>query len=129
MNQDTSQQVKRFLAVGSTTVVVDFSCYAAMLWLSGNVPLAKSIGFCIGTLFAYLANRAWTFQGRQSTGSSLLPFCAIYGTTLIINVATNQGLLWLLGLGKIQVLLAFVIATGISATLNFLGMKFFVFRT
>ncbi len=48
-------------------------------------------------------------------------------TTLAVNVAVNAGVVWLLGAGRLGLVAGFLVATGLSATLNFLGMKFLVF--
>ena len=55
-----------FLIVGSLTVLVDFAVYRGLLWLDiTSIDLAKGVSFLAGTIFAYFANRFWTF-GHQS---------------------------------------------------------------
>lgn len=121
-------QLRRFLIVGSTTVVVDFASYSGCLALGLAIDPAKAVGFIIGTLFAYLANRHWTFEATALPGR-LAPFLVLYLSTLVANVAVNAVVVRGLGEGSIAIGIAFVIATGVSASLNFLGMKFIVFRT
>jgi putative flippase GtrA len=56
-------------------------------------------------------------------------FAALYGATLGANVLVNSLALKLFTDAIAAVPLAFLLATGISATLNFLGMKLFVFKS
>lgn len=118
-----------FLVVGSLTVLVDFLAYRTLLW--GGVPsvaLAKGAGFLAGTVFAYFANRAWTFGHSAHRAGSAWRFALLYTVTLGANVLVNAATLDLLdGYGQ-AVQLAFLAATGVSTCLNFLGMKLFVFR-
>ena len=54
---------------------------------------------------------------------------AIYLLTLFVNIAVNDWLLpHLPRFIPVTVVVAFVFATGVSALLNFLGMKFFIFK-
>ena len=81
----------------------------------------------IGALFAYAANKTWTFKQRKH-GLAPIAFCMVYGSTLVVNTFTNGVIVRLLPPEYWAILVAFVIATGVSATLNFAGMKCIVFR-
>ena len=124
----TKKEFGRFLIVGSLTVGIDFIIYSLCLWLELPINPAKAIGFLTGTVFAYVANRSWTFESGAD-GHPILRFMAVYLSNLVVNVSINAAIVWLLGEGKMELLGAFLIATGVSATLNFLGMKYLVFRT
>ncbi len=117
-----------FLIVGTTTVLVDFLSYKLLLWFGNGYNPAKAIGFITGTAFAYFANRAWTFGHVEHKPNSLGRFCLVYTLTLSANVLVNRLFLFTFEDWGQAVQIAFLIATGVSATLNFLGMKFFVFR-
>lgn len=117
-----------FLVVGTLTVGVDFSSYRLLLWACVEHSLAKTCGFIAGTLFAYFANRHWTFGHVKQAPNSVPRFAVLYAVTLGANVLVNQAVLSLAGLEVSSVNLAFLVATGVSAALNFLGMKFFVFQ-
>lgn len=127
------RQLGIFLLVGFSTVAVDFVVYHALLWLGAGVSIAKLVGFLTGTVFAYFANQRWTFQGSQPTGAPVLRFAALYGGTLACNVGVNATMLRLatpaFDSPSIGVNLAFCTATGVSAALNFIGMKYWVFRS
>ncbi len=121
-------EVGRFLVVGATTVAIDLASYRLLMWVGLAVALAKGLGFIAGTVFAYHANRLWTFAA-QGGRRRFVRFCALYAATLAVNVAINSAALFLLGLGEPALAMAFLAATGASATLNFLGMKFLVFNS
>lgn len=118
-----------FLIVGVLAVLVDFSVYRLAVWAGVDIHLAKAAGFPSGTIFAYFANRLWTFGHVRPVQGSTLRFALLYSTTLAVNVNINAIVLngcagWI---GAMQ--FAFLAATATSAALNFLGMKFFVFRS
>ena len=122
-----SVQLRRFLIVGSTTVVVDFASYSGCLWLDLPIDFSKAVGFVVGTLFAYLANRYWTFEAAGEPGR-IGHFLVLYLSTLVVNVAVNAVVVRALDRTAFAIAVAFVLATAVSASLNFLGMKFIVFR-
>ena len=119
-----------FLVVGTLTVLVDFLTYRSLLWLNlFNLNTAKALGFITGTIFAYFVNRLWTFGHKQHATGSMIRFALLYAATLSANVVINaKAYHWFLGIPH-AFQLAFLIATVISAMLNFIGMKWFVFRT
>lgn len=117
-----------FLIVGTLTVVVDFFSYHLLLWLGVMYSIAKASGFIVGTVFAYFVNRYWTFGHVEHAPNSMFRFVVLYAITLGANVLVNQGVLVLFGHSSVDVNFAFLIATTVSAVLNFIGMKFFVFK-
>ena len=123
-----------FLIVGLLTVAIDFLLYRGLISLGlDSVNIAKGLGFISGTIFAYFANRFWTFKEQDTRSGSVGRFCMVYIIGLSANILVNY--LSILALNHFTnlmnyqqvIFLAFLLATGVSATLNFLGMKFFVF--
>ena len=122
------KQAAIFLIVGGLTASVDYICYFSILWAELlNPNLAKSMGFLMGTIFAYFANRFWTFGRIPINPLHSLGFLVLYASTMAINIMTNAKILEVLGTFTGAIQIAFVTATAVSAILNFLGMKFFVF--
>lgn len=118
-----------FLIVGSLTVLLDFLSYRSLLWTGWTgTGVAKASGFIIGTVFAYFANRAFTFGHRTHAPGSAWRFALLYAVSLGANVGVNALVLGLLAGMAMAVQGAFLVATGVSTVLNFLGMKMFVFR-
>jgi len=118
-----------FLIVGVSTVLIDFISYRGLIGFQVmEVDMAKAAGFLVGTLFSYFANRIWTFGHNPHVPGSVWRFSALYASTLGANVLINSLALKLLADMAIAIQLAFLLATGVSACLNFLGMKLFVFK-
>ena len=117
-----------FLVVGFLTVAVDFTSYHLLLWSGLVYAIAKACGFIAGTIFAYFANKHLTFGHVEHAPNSMPRFATLYAITLGANVLVNQTVLGAAGHAAWGVNLAFLVATGVSAVLNFLGMKFFVFK-
>ena len=109
-------------------VMADYLTYSSIMWLNlFETNLAKGVGFITGTIFAYFANRFWTFSNRGHISGSAWRFSALYALTLLINVYANSVMLNALAEILYSVQGAFAVATSLSATLNFIGMKYFVF--
>ena len=119
----------RFILVGGTTVLIDAVVY--QLELLGGVPHgpAKALSFIAGAVFAYLANWRYTFRGQHHRWS-LVAFVGVYLCALALNVGANAAVLALIGDERAwKVLLGFLVATGLSAAWNYVGMAKLVFRS
>lgn len=119
------RQLSRFLVVGSTTVLIDFLVYALLI-IFIPTTVSKTASFLTGTLFAYFANKLWTFEKKERDHAEMVSFFILYGTTLAVNVSVNQLVLHIL---PGYIFLGFLTATGTSTVLNFIGQKWWVFRT
>jgi putative flippase GtrA len=122
-----SKEIRFFLLIGILTVLIDYLVYFLSRKLITNTSQAKAFGFISGTVFAFLANRNITFRNHNNIWGHLYKFIILYSGTLFINVTINNNLLnWLTDF-HYKVQLSFLIATAISAIINFVGMKHFVF--
>ena len=124
-----TRQLQRFLIVGFTTVAIDFIAYQLLLLVDVETAPAKGVSFIAGTIFAYTVNRLWTFDRAEGGRTVFGLFLALYVSTLAINVGANSAVISLFDEGGMGRSIGFVAATGTSATLNFIGMKTFVFRS
>ena len=124
------RELSIFLVVGASTVFVDFIFYIGLIMFDiVAVDMAKATSFLVGTLFSYFANRYWTFGHKHHVAGSAWRFAVLYASTLGANVLINSLALKLFTGGVAAMQLAFLFATGVSSSLNFLGMKIFVFKT
>lgn len=125
-----TRELAIFLIVGVSTMLLDFISYRGLIGFQVmDADMAKATGFLIGTLFAYFANRFCTFGNKPHVSGSAWRFSALYASTLGANVLINALALRMLADVAAAIQLAFMLATGVSACLNFLGMKFFVFQS
>ena len=120
-------EVARFIIVGGTTVLIDLISYFILVYSGFDTYLSKGISFSIGTVFAYFANRKYTFQSSKTGLLRFIAFTLLYLSTLVINVVSNEIVIKLIGDDTTSLLVAFFTATALSATLNFIGMKYIVF--
>ena len=124
-----AQRLQRFLIVGFTTVAIDFTAYRLLLYLDSPTTIAKGLGFIAGTIFAYFANKLWTFDRAKGGANIFSMFIALYLITLLINVGVNSGVIKVLGRDELFLTIAFLMATGTSAALNFVGLQMIVFKS
>lgn len=125
------RQCLMFLLIGSLTVLLDFLVYRSLTGLSlVNTHVAKGMSFVVGMGFAYGANRTWTFGGEAHAPGTTWRFALLYGSTLATNIGVNAAMRYgLMSFGTtLASNMAFLVATGCSAALNFAGMKWIVFR-
>ena len=121
----SSKELQLFLVVGLLTVLLDYFIYSSLaFFFYFSISLSKATGFIAGTMFSYVMNSKFTFGNNKFKKGSVLKFIIIYGASLILNVLSNNTLLFLYD----SVIFAYLIATSLSASWNFLGMKFYVFN-
>ena len=122
-------EINRFLLVGITTVIIDLSAYSFLLFLELDTYISKGISFNVGALFAFYANKNFTFKSNTKGSFKFILFLILYLATLSVNVSLNEIILSYIGKSDMSLFIAFVIATAMTATINFLGMKHIVFKS
>ena len=121
-------EAARFMMVGGTTVLIDLICYFILIYTGFETSLSKGISFSIGTVFAYFANRNYTFKSSIGGFFRFTVFALLYLSSLVVNVVSNEILLKSTSQISSSLIISFLIATSLSATLNFIGMKYIVFN-
>ena len=119
----------RFLIVGVSTVILDLLIYYYLI-SAGLAPLmSKGLSFLAGSIYAYQLNRTWTFSAEKPSIRQVSSFLLAYCFSLLLNVSSNSFFLLILTLRKdLRIFSAFVLATLISATSNYLILKNIVFN-
>lgn len=118
-------EIIRYALVGGSAVFIDFITYMIMIErLSMNQSLSKGISYILGAIFAFVANKLWTFDSRRKTHEAFLRFALLYASTFTANVLINATFLWL---GFLPII-GFAFATVTSVVLNYMGQKFWVFK-
>lgn len=118
----------RFLLVGGSGVLIDFTAYFVLLHFGVQASIAKAISFILGSVWAYFANWKFTFGARRGKYSEFA-FAAVYLSALAVNTATNSLALAVTAAFEWKYAAAFLAATGVSTIWNFVGMSLFVFRS
>ena len=119
-------EVARFLIVGGTTVLIDFVFYFILIYIGFDTSFSKGVSFSVGTIFAYFANRNYTFKSSTRGFFRFTVFTLLYLSTLVVNVASNETVLKLTSHINGSLMIAFLVATSLSAYLNFKGMDYIV---
>ncbi len=123
----------RYLVSGLTAVATDLIVYALLLGPLGPSP-AKTWSFIIATCVAYTLNKFWTFKRVQHSWKEMGKFAGLYSISLLLNVIVNRTVIYMLDfkipiLKQFDVQLAWLCATGASTVFNYVGQKFWVFKT
>ena len=118
------REVPRFIFAGICAVGTDLGSYYLLLKIINHSP-AKAISFICGSIVAYIINKHWTFQQKRKSYSEMMRFAFLYSITLGTNVGVNKISLLIL---PDWVFIAFLVATGTSTILNFIGQKWWVFK-
>lgn len=121
-------KVGRFALVGVTSTAVDFVVYCSLLQLpSGSTSLSKGLGFVAGTLTGFVLNRKWTFQHSGAMTTAITRYFVLYTATMFINVSTNEWVISNFDHTLLTNAVGFTLATSLSATINYLAMKMWIF--
>lgn len=124
MNNIDKKEIGRYLIAGFLAVATDMTVY---YFLINFYPysISKSISFISGTCVAYVINKYWTFDKKEKSLREATKFAILYSSSLLVNVGINKLFLTLL---PKYVMFAFLMATGTSIILNFVGQKWWVFK-
>lgn len=139
---DIHKEFIKFAMIGTLSVGVDLVLYYIFLevfpekviGLLTNEMIAKALSFIGGLAVTYYFNLYWTWKLKgHSHKNFMMKFILLYSGSLVLNVITNSGILYLLHEMAVfhhlpyKYLIAFVVATALSGILNFVGQKFWVF--
>ena len=117
----------RFVAVGLLGAVVDLGVYHLGLALGLPFTAARALSFVCGTATAYALNRRWAFQvagGARRVGG----FALLYGTTFFVILGVNALALTVLPGTWWRVTLAWALSQGVGTVVNFVVLRWVVFR-
>jgi len=125
------RQLSRFVIVGLLCVATDGVVYAVAGRCGLSQDLAKGVGYLAGMALGFVLNKAWTFGSRRAAGSEAATYVALYAITLLVNIGLNHATLTVIA-GRLvpsaAAALAFLVATGVTTVLNYLGMRYITFR-
>jgi len=124
IHKSSKREIIKFIVVGVFAVLIDGSAYALMVRSLGfEHGFSKRISFVLGSIWAFFANKHYTFNSPAPLRKEIMLFSILYITTYFLNgwmhdiTFVMSDLAWL----------AFLTATATSTVINFLGQKFIVF--
>ncbi|WP_322923925.1 GtrA family protein [Paenibacillus campi] len=119
------KQLLRFFVTGCSAVITDSIIYYLLLHV-WPASVSKGVSFLCGAGVAFILNKLWTFEAASNTVTHIWKFSILYASTLAANIAVNKLVLIIFNGNYI---LAFLMATGTSMVLNFVGQKWWVFKS
>jgi putative flippase GtrA len=129
MKSSVLLEIKKFLAVGMIAVCLDWGIYLTLtnFFGVGAVP-SKGLSYVIGTIFAFIANGRLVFQSDLAPLNFLkhlllYTFSLLANTLLFASWESNFSFESTINLGT-----ALLTSTFVSTVINFVGMRFWVFK-
>lgn len=122
-----ARQFLHFAAVGATGTAVQYATlWAGVHWLGISAVIASAVGYVLGSIVNYILNYFFTFDSKKSHVET----ASKYYSVLAVGFCLNAGLMALF----VNVLdwnywVAQVITTGIGLIWNFLGSRFWAFKS
>jgi putative flippase GtrA len=129
MKNRISLELKKFLAVGMIAVSLDWGIYLALVnfFGLGAVP-SKGLSYITGTVFAFIANGRLVFQSDLAP-VNFLKHLLLYTFSLLSNTLAFAFLKSNFYFDSPTILgAALLAATFVSTVINFMGMRFWVFK-
>ena len=118
-------ELARFVVVGGVAVGIDALLYVTLHQVFGWQPSwAKRLSFAAGTVWAFFANKLFTFGTQSWTTTEPMLFVLVYAFGWLANSLTHDLILSATSMGW----LSFLSATAVSTATNFIGSKWVVFR-
>jgi len=119
-----SKQAIRFLLVGCCSTIISYSTFLIFLRIFGLYYLISNVaGFILSVGFSYYCNQRWTFDSKGS--KHFTKYISFYLVSLVLGSILLRIFVEFFGLiPEIANLLAIAITTCV----NFLGIKFLVFK-
>ena len=126
------RQAGKFVLAGAFTGVIDIRVFQ-LLFLVIPIPLLlKAVSFIIATLVKYYSDKHWTFEKHENEGVNreIAYFFLVAVAGLAINVVSFYFFSMIrVGISlKLWTELSIILAALTSATWNFCGYKFIVFK-
>ena len=130
--RETSKQIRRFLVIGGLSVLTDLAVYMVLVRIGGSSHPAKATSYVSGMIVGFIGNKLWTFESARRSAGEPIAYVLLYFFTLVVNVLVNGACLAAFATRLPHPTdrgLAFLVATGLTTILNFLGMRLVTFRS
>ena len=120
-----NREIIKFIVVGVLAVLIDGTTYAVMVRAMGfEHGLSKRVSFILGSIWAFFAQKHYTFNSPAPARKEIVLLSILYITTYFVNGWIHD-ITW----KKIDLdWLSFLTATTTSTVINYLGQKFVVFN-
>lgn len=135
------KQFSKFVIVGGINTGIDVVILRVLVGVTGitggiGIVVLNAISFSVAVVNSYFMNKFWTFEDKTRTNQESFKFSQFFIVSLI-GISLNSGVVYaittftqpMFGLSPANwVIIAKLIATGVSLVWNFVGYKLFVFK-
>ena len=122
LNQLFTQQLLRYVVVGTVNTSFAYLVYALVIFLGGGYRSAALISAVLGVLFSFWTQGTFVF--KSLTWQDMLRYFGVWAGLYFVNI---QIIGWLLTLG-LNAYVSGALSTVPMVVLGYLGMKYFVFK-
>lgn len=114
----------RFIFVGGCSTIIDFIIYM-LLSLQCTITISKGISMIFASFFSYYFNKNYTFDVKEKTTVAYITkFYVVFVANWSSNLLTN----YVVYNRCFSKTIAFICATLVGITVNYLGQKYVVFK-
>ena len=119
-----TKQFFSFFSIGIVSFIIDFTFYNIFFYVFKiDVNLSKAFSYIMGFINSYVFNKKITFKSQAKGFREPIAFLFLYLSSMVVNYFTHKFLIEFYS-GYIP----FFGATSLSVIINFLGLKFLVFK-
>lgn len=122
------QKYKQFIKFGLVALSYNLAAYliyALLIYFKYNYLMASTIAFFSGLTLSYFMNKKFVFASRHHNYAMIIRYIVFYVSLLGVNLALLHEAIYLL---KINVYLAQIFVTGITALISYNVMCRFIFH-
>ena len=124
-----NREIKLFLINGLIGVIIAYIIYMILMISSLNINFSSSISYFAAILYGYFANKKLTFKNLDNISlTNISKYIVLHLCTLVIFVYLNSYLVIFLEDYTYNLLIAFILPVNLTMILNFLGLRFWVFK-
>ena len=121
-----TKELLRYVVVGGLAVVIDSLAYFILSGTTGlSASASKRISFTLGAIWAFFANKYFTFRQPVPRMQEPVIFVAVYIVGFLLNSFIHDYVFHV----SSSKLFSFAVATMVSTIVNYIGQKWLVFRT
>lgn len=119
-------ELLKFGITGVLNTLISMLCYFLLLKLNVYYLLANVISYFVGMTNSYILNRKWVFKSDSSIIKTSIKFCCVNIITLGISTLLLYIFVHNFNFNKA---IAQIVTTMIIMVINYLGSKFWTFKT
>ena len=118
-----------FMANGLTSVTLAYGVYRGLIASGLKIEIANGMAYLAGMVYGFFANKHLAFRDRGAGSTvKVARYALLHTGTLLVNLVTNSLVLSILRDLPFDLFIAFLAAISISTVLNFMGLKYWVFK-